>query len=579
MEVISLNNLLQYQIATKAVNSLLFPDKGTDDALDLSFKAPFARAVPADNSTLESSQLETSFSNANSFHKDEVSSSNSEDSSSAEGKYEVNNQFKLLMPDLHKHFELHCKIGSGTFASVYLASLRTDHSQQFAIKHLVPTCHPKRVKREALYLKGIGGYDGTENVCGIKACIRNKGNVAFILPYLKHVKLQDIIFDMDCEETKLYMKNLLIALKRVHQFNVIHRDVKPGNFLYDREAKKFMLVDFGLAQYMMPQAVERQKNLVDEPSKKRKADVENALSPNKKLCSPTKRAVLQAQLDTCKNIISGQPAAPKVASPLFQSLMRAKTTKFSKQSIASNSDTSFVRVKNSRIKMMSAPLLPGSRLSTTNALPPLKCPCHMKTQLCEVCLNRKKQLHAPRGGTPGYRPPEVLLKTMQQTTAVDIWAAGVCFLSILSGSYPFFRSPDDMTALSEIATLFGTKAITDVALKLDRVFVCDKERPPLDLQKLCCTLRKNRVNGIDVKDTSQLPKRSKTLCDKCSPSLETSLRELPCLCPYYGANPKADAFTSEAYDLLRKMLDPNPATRITAEEALQHPFLADGCTN
>ena len=29
----------------------------------------------------------------------------------------------------------------------------------------------------------------------------------------------------------------------------------------------------------------------------------------------------------------------------------------------------------------------------------------------------------------------------------------------------------------------------------------------------------------------------------------------------------------EAYDLLGRLLDPNPHTRITAEEALQHPFI------
>lgn len=43
---------------------------------------------------------------------------------------------------------------------------------------------------------------------------------------------------MNAEETRIYMKNLFIALRRVHSFNVIHRDVKPGNFLYNRETKE-----------------------------------------------------------------------------------------------------------------------------------------------------------------------------------------------------------------------------------------------------------------------------------------------------------------------------------------------------
>lgn len=43
---------------------------------------------------------------------------------------------------------------------------------------------------------------------------------------------------MNVQETKDYMIALLTALKRVHQFNIIHRDVKPSNFLYDRQNKR-----------------------------------------------------------------------------------------------------------------------------------------------------------------------------------------------------------------------------------------------------------------------------------------------------------------------------------------------------
>lgn len=53
---------------------------------------------------------------------------------------------------------------------------------------------------------------------------------------------------MDANELALYVKNLLKALNRVHSFGIIHRDVKPNNFLYDRKNKKFLLIDFGLAQ-------------------------------------------------------------------------------------------------------------------------------------------------------------------------------------------------------------------------------------------------------------------------------------------------------------------------------------------
>lgn len=43
---------------------------------------------------------------------------------------------------------------------------------------------------------------------------------------------------MTVEETKDYMRALLTALRRVHKFYIIHRDVKPSNFLYDRTNRR-----------------------------------------------------------------------------------------------------------------------------------------------------------------------------------------------------------------------------------------------------------------------------------------------------------------------------------------------------
>lgn len=62
------------------------------------------------------------------------------------------------LPNLSKNFYLHKKIGEGTFSNVYLATLKKDYNstRQFAIKHLVPTCHPKRIRSELQCLHDIG---------------------------------------------------------------------------------------------------------------------------------------------------------------------------------------------------------------------------------------------------------------------------------------------------------------------------------------------------------------------------------------------------------------------------------------
>ena len=48
-------------------------------------------------------------------------------------------------------------------------------------------------------------------------------------------------------------------------------------------------------------------------------------------------------------------------------------------------------------------------------------------------------------------------------SAVDIWAAGVIFLCLLSRRYPFFKAKDDMEALSQIVVLFGSRKIRKMA--------------------------------------------------------------------------------------------------------------------
>jgi cell division control protein 7 len=54
-----------------------------------------------------------------------------------------------------------------------------------------------------------------------------------------------------------------------------------------------------------------------------------------------------------------------------------------------------------------------------------------------------------------------------------MWAAGIILLCILSGCYPFFRSPDDLSALAEIMTVFGTEKIKKLAVKLGESLFCN----------------------------------------------------------------------------------------------------------
>lgn len=61
------------------------------------------------------------------------------------------------LPELKNHFDIHKEVGKGTFSTVYQATYKKDLSlKKYAVKHIVPTCHPDRIKLELKCLKMIG---------------------------------------------------------------------------------------------------------------------------------------------------------------------------------------------------------------------------------------------------------------------------------------------------------------------------------------------------------------------------------------------------------------------------------------
>ena len=50
------------------------------------------------------------------------------------------------------------------------------------------------------------------------------------------------------EEVKHYIFELLVGLKNLKELGIYHRDIKPGNFLYNPDTRRGMIIDFGLAE-------------------------------------------------------------------------------------------------------------------------------------------------------------------------------------------------------------------------------------------------------------------------------------------------------------------------------------------
>ncbi|XP_029805062.1 cell division cycle 7-related protein kinase isoform X2 [Suricata suricatta] len=488
------------------------------------------------------------------------------------------------VPQLGNLFKIKDKIGEGTFSSVYLATaqLQVGPEEKIALKHLIPTSHPIRIAAELQCLTVAGGQD---NVMGVKYCFRKNDHVVIAMPYLEHESFLDILNSLSFQEVREYMFNLFRALKRIHQFGIVHRDVKPSNFLYNRRLKKYALVDFGLAQGTHDTKIELLKLVHSEAQ-------QESCSQNKSHVITGNKISLSGS--AAPQELDQQPTVKTVKRPYTNAQSQTKQGKDGKLMKQSKTVDVLSRKLAPKKKAIPTKVMTGGVMRKTASSCPasLTCDCYATDKVCSICLSRRQQA-APRAGTPGFRAPEVLTKCPNQTTAIDMWSAGVIFLSLLSGRYPFYKASDDLTALAQIMTIRGSRETIQAAKTFGKSILCSKEIPAQDLRKLCEKLRGIHSNTLKLTSDVQRPAAhdpafSEKTDHNVSHLTQTPEVQHPGNLLYKDSNGCGGSLNTdttslegwnevpdEAYDLLDKLLDLNPASRITAEEALLHPFFKD----
>lgn len=313
-----------------------------------------------------------------------------------------------------------------------------------AIKKIYVTSSPLRILNELELLHDLKDSD---SVCPLITAFRHQDQVIAVLPYFQHRDFREYFREMTVSDMRLYFRSLFTALRAVHEHNILHRDIKPTNFLYNPDHSRGVLVDFGLAE----------------------------------------REGTDWHLCSCQ---------------LGANERRHRTD--------------------------------HSVYASTLASNPTHAPSFPKTD------NRPSR-RANRAGTRGFRAPEVLLKCTAQTTAIDMWSAGVILLTLLARRFPFFHSADDVDALLELTNIFGRRRMRETSLLHGQVFETNipsysENGHGFEKIVLWCT---NRA-GRDAEG-----RRQHQLSDE----------------------------EREAVAFMELCLECEPAKRITADEALQHPFI------
>ncbi|OHS93006.1 CMGC family protein kinase [Tritrichomonas foetus] len=323
------------------------------------------------------------------------------------------------MPLKLEDFEILDPIGTGSFSNVYHA-IHKNSGRHVALKKIFWNISPDRIVSEVKFMKTLNRTDNHENIVKILGLFRDFDQSTVVMDYIPHVPFRTFLPTVTGLQIKQYMFGMIEALCFVHSHKIIHRDVKPANFLFNPATGKGCLIDFGLCEFDL-------------------------------------------HLDSNNIVI-----------PI------------------------------------------GDDANDYDLMNP------------EKCQNRPRMI-ASRAGTRGFRAPEVLFAAFNQTPKIDVWSAGVIFLSMITQRYPFFKSPDDFTSIIEIAGIVGTEKLKEAAHECGRRVSFPKDIQGHNLKTLCFQLNLF-IDELNLDDS--------------------------------------------AFDLLEKMLEPIPSKRYRADQCLQHPFFA-----
>ncbi|KIY02818.1 uncharacterized protein Z520_01283 [Fonsecaea multimorphosa CBS 102226] len=114
-----------------------------------------------------------------------------------------------------------------------------------ALKKIYVTSSPHRIMNE---LELLHELRHSQYICPLLTAFRHLDQVVAVLPYFKHLDFRLYYRDFLINDMRHYFRCLFNGLAHVHKAGILHRDIKPTNFLYDHTRRFGVLVDFGLAE-------------------------------------------------------------------------------------------------------------------------------------------------------------------------------------------------------------------------------------------------------------------------------------------------------------------------------------------
>ena len=180
----------------------------------------------------------------------------------------------------------------------------------------------------------------------------------------------------------------------------------------------------------------------------------------------------------------------------------------------------------------------------------------------EACHLDKQRVHTPLITTFPYAAPEVMVQHTYGTAA-DMFSAGCVLFELATGHV--LNTPNDLYYARAAAAVSPAPCANDAVATTPPM-----SGPGVAVDPLCYWMRMFQVLGSPTEE--EWAEISSEAVHGQPSVLANNLPKFPR--ERFTEGPVCDALGREGCDLLRRLLAYNPKQRITAEEALNHPFFA-----
>jgi serine/threonine-protein kinase len=139
------------------------------------------------------------------------------------------------------------QIGAGGMAKVYLAVHKDVPNLKVVLKILSDPRHAARFMQEADKLALL---ERNPNICHIRHFFDHEGELVIAMEHIDGKSLEEMLAEkgtFPVDETLGIVDVLLAALAFAHDKGIYHRDIKPGNVMFDRDGQ-LKIIDFGIAK-------------------------------------------------------------------------------------------------------------------------------------------------------------------------------------------------------------------------------------------------------------------------------------------------------------------------------------------